>query len=89
MKTNHFVLETFQETNITGTLVLKEDHVSPWDIRREYHVEFCTYPNLTNALLSVKDYEIMQMLRILSKVKDAIDKWEAKAAQEDEELSYA
>lgn len=89
MTTNHYVLETFQEKNITGTLVLKETLVTPWEIRREYQVEFCTYPNLVNALLAVKDYEIMQMLRILSKVKDAIDKWETKAAQEDEELAYA
>jgi hypothetical protein len=89
MTANSYVLETFQEKHITGTLVLKETKVSHWETWRDYEVQFCNYPNLVNPLLAVKHYEILEMLSILSKVKDAIDRWEEKAAAEDEALSYA
>ena len=83
-----FVVETFHEKYITGKLVCFEYEMNDGDFWHDYEMQFSVNDRQqVNPLMSIREFEIPEMLTILSKVKDSIEKCEEKLAEE--VLSYA
>lgn len=82
MTDQKLIVAEFHDYTIEGALLEFEVHVSPTESRTEYEVQLSTAIGGVNPLLSIREFEIPQVVRILSKALEAIDKREQQAELE-------